>query len=396
MKETKLKINIKGDHTPNKNAKIKCILVNSHKLFEEFNITTNSHGDAQLIFDSSSWKVDATIVIPQGDYWSMVTEDSGPYIELNCPPIAPGPLGWWHHALNIKKPDYSLGQGVKIGVIDTGVGPNASLDHVINLGFINNEHYTPDQGLDIDGHGTNVCGVIAATPKNLRDYAGIAPSATVYSLRVFQNQLTNPNPKDIAKAIIMLADQHKVDLINISQATNTPSSEVHQAILHALKQGVLTICAAGNNMGALSYPAAFPETVSVSAIGNQNEMPSGSIAGAMLSRKEEHLGTGHFSFSAFSNFGDNVNCTAPGVGIITTCPDEKGETSSYGDQSGTSIACAMVTGTLAAILSKNKEFKSLKANSAKVDQMRRLLLENCHDIGLNSEYQGAGLLKFNQ
>ena len=45
---------------------------------------------------------------------------------------------------------------IKIGVIDTGVGPHPYLDHVKKVGSILEGKFDPSGGDDVTGHGSHV------------------------------------------------------------------------------------------------------------------------------------------------------------------------------------------------------------------------------------------------
>ena len=65
------------------------------------------------------------VVLPAGGHWSVVLR--APFsanVQINCPPLPPGQaLDWWHEALGIAAFDPNRGAGIRIGVIDTGCGP---------------------------------------------------------------------------------------------------------------------------------------------------------------------------------------------------------------------------------------------------------------------------------
>lgn len=52
--------------------------------------------------------------------------------------------------------------------------------------------------------------------------------------------------------------------------------------------------------------------------------------------------------AAFSNFGDDVSLTAPGVGVISTVPN-----GGYRPLSGTSMAATVVSGLVARVIQRN-------------------------------------------
>ena len=77
------------------------------------------------------------------------------------------------------------GTGIKVCVIDSGVDP-AHEDLIRNFkGGYNFVENTPTL-MDDCGHGTHVCGIIAATDNSIGT-VGVAPEVDLYACRVFKN-----------------------------------------------------------------------------------------------------------------------------------------------------------------------------------------------------------------
>lgn len=82
--------------------------------------------------------------------------------------------------------DQQLGNGIKIGIIDTGCGPDRALSHVTPVGaYIDGLRYGAGDTTDVDTHGSHTAGIIGARPFSSGDYAGIAPGAELFAMRVF-------------------------------------------------------------------------------------------------------------------------------------------------------------------------------------------------------------------
>ena len=97
------------------------------------------------------------------------------------PPFADvGALDWWHNQLGLTQFDPSLGTGIKVGVIDTGVGPNGCLAHVIDVGAFIDGTFDAGGGADVDSHGSHVCGTIGARPIDPSHRAGIAAGVSLF------------------------------------------------------------------------------------------------------------------------------------------------------------------------------------------------------------------------
>ena len=75
---------------------------------------------------------------------------------------------------------FSRGAGQKVAVIDTGVNRHPRLPALEGGG----DYVSGTDGLqDCDAHGTLVAGIIAAAPSSDDAFAGVAPQATILSIR---------------------------------------------------------------------------------------------------------------------------------------------------------------------------------------------------------------------
>jgi subtilisin len=218
----------------------------------------------------------------------------------------------------------------------------------------------------------------------------VAPGATLIVARVFPGPDAGASQADIANAIDDLSRGRNADLINMSLGADTPSNIELDAIRDALQRGTLCVCAAGNDGGAVSWPAAFDETVAVSAIGLKNTAPVGSLSAGRTPTDPSRLGAQNLYLANFSNFGAQVDCGAPGVGIIATVPERFGLTRPYAPMDGTSMASPVACGALAALLADSASYKSL-TGAARAEEARAILRENCQTIALATVFQGRGL-----
>ncbi len=120
------------------------------------------------------------------------------------------------------------GQGIKIGIIDTGIdfnhpdlfgfGPDGKVTGGYN--FIDNN----EKPIDTTGHGTEVAGIIAADGS----LKGVAPKAKLFAYKVSSNG-DSVSSDLIVKAIHRAIDD-KVNVINISLGVNKTSNEIDQAV----------------------------------------------------------------------------------------------------------------------------------------------------------------------
>jgi thermitase len=174
---------------------------------------------------------------------------------------------------------------------------------------------------DLNGHGTHVAGIIAATTDNGIGGAGVVPGCRLFNVKVADDN-GMVWASSIAKGIVWAVD-NGAKVINISLVVPSSSPALEQAIDYAWSKGVVVIAGAGNNIKSIPvYPAAYSKVTAVAAIDHKGEL------------------------WLKSNYGDWVDAYAPGVEIYSTLPGNN-----YGYQSGTSMATAYVSAVAASTLS---------------------------------------------
>lgn len=212
----------------------------------------------------------------------------------------------------------STGPRVKIGVIDTGIDlTHPDLKANIKGGV--NTISSRKSYADDNGHGTHVAGIIGAL-HNTIGVVGVDPRADLYAIKVL-NRNGSGYFSDIIEGLDW-AVVNNIQVVNMSLGASEGNQSLLDAINRARVAGIVIVAAAGNSAGPVSYPAAYPGVIAVSATDSND------------------------AFAYFSSFGPEVAVAAPGVDVYSTY---KGGT--YATLSGTSMATPHVVGVVALVLS---------------------------------------------
>ena len=143
---------------------------------------------------------------------------------------------------------------------------------------------------------------------------------------------TKPNlidPNVIADGIYACM-ANGVHIINTSFEIAVDAPVLHEAIIAASNAGIVLVASVGNNSSPnVLYPAKYPEVIAVSSL-QLNAYPD-------------------LSLSTLSNWGPEVDFTAPGTAITSTWIG-----SAYNMSWGTGQAAAHVSGVAALMLSAGK------------------------------------------
>ncbi|WP_421845012.1 type VII secretion-associated serine protease mycosin [Mycobacterium sp.] len=145
---------------------------------------------------------------------------------------------------------YSRGDGQLVAVIDTGVAPHPRLGEVTPGGdYIS----AGGDGLeDCDAHGTLVAGVIAARPTATDSFSGVAPDASILSIRQYSKLFQPINPIATGSTVP-----------NGLQLLTADLETLAQAIVHAAKLGATVIAIPR----AICLPAPATTTIDQSVLG---------------------------------------------------------------------------------------------------------------------------------
>lgn len=277
----------------------------------------------------------------------------------------------WHHGvINTVNAwgssDASKGDGVTVAVLDTGVDythPDLAANIKSHTSVVEVSDGGSADGKDMNSHGTHCAGIIAALENNVGG-VGVAPKAKISSIQVM-NKNGSGNTAYTAKGLEAALAQD-VDVISMSLGSEYYDAVLQKTIDKVVKKGIVVVAAAGNGddlgygTSQKCYPAACNNVIAVAATDEEKW------------------------FTEFSNYGTWVDIAAPGAEIYSTAPTyaydsigENGNTvpgeTNYKKDSGTSMACPIVAGTVALMLANNKTLRDTN-NKSCVDRITKDLI----------------------
>ncbi len=200
------------------------------------------------------------------------------------------------------------------------------------------------------GHGTHVAGTAAAQTNNGRGIASIAHNVKLMACKSSNNVGLYGVFEALEYAIV-----NNADVINCSWGGKNGSTILEELVAEAVKRDIILVAAAGNENTSLpSFPAGYPEVISVAS-----------------STKEDKR-------SNFSNYGTTIDIVAPGSDIVS-CSVEG--TTNYFANFGTSMASPNVSSLIALMLSQKPELTP--------SQVKNCLLSTADNIDAkNPDYKG--------
>ena len=210
------------------------------------------------------------------------------------------------------------GNGVRVGVIDTGIDNSHP---ALNGKVIKRRDYVRDGKATslYNPHGTHVAGTIAANFSGLK---GVAPKASLLDYRVLDVNGSGTFA-NVTQAVIDAVNDG-CHIINMSLGSSYSHAPLQKAISYAVSKNVLVVVAAGNEgANRISYPAGYPEVVSVGAV--QFDPINGNVIVPQT--------------PWFSNTNPQVDICADGWQTFSCVPGNK-----YAAYSGTSMSSPIVCG----------------------------------------------------
>lgn len=158
----------------------------------------------------------------------------------------------------------SMGQGVVVAVVDTGVTANEDGFFELLQGhdFVEDD----DRPDDMNGHGSHVAGTIGQRSNNGIGVAGVAPKVSILPVRVLDANGSGDNTS-VAEGIIWAVD-NGANIINLSLGGPSPSEAIADAVAYAYENNVTVVAATGNDgfTDFIGYPAAYRTPIAVGSV----------------------------------------------------------------------------------------------------------------------------------
>ncbi|WP_253739088.1 S8 family serine peptidase [Halohasta salina] len=256
------------------------------------------------------------------------------------------------------------GEGVTVGVIDTGINPNHISLELNNGDSTNNykgawhTYYYPNgsftlgdtregvnapEPFDSDGHGTHVSGTIAGGNQT-GTAIGVAPDVRlIHSTPLYDG---SGYGFDIIGSMQWMAEQDP-DIVSMSLGSSTPTTSELEEVQNLRTLGITVVSSSGNSgEGHIGFPSAYEPVIGVGATDSSRNVPSFSSGGT-------------YNLDEYNVTKDQNSWEDPQVSPYIVAPGDSVWSASYWDEdsltrkSGTSMAAPHVSGIVALMLANN-------------------------------------------
>ncbi len=239
--------------------------------------------------------------------------------------------------------------------VDAGEGGN-KIDDLVGWDFVSNDN-NPIQNWANNDHGTHVAGCAGAVGHNAIGVVGTSPIVSILACKGAPDN-TNSNGVQFAYDQMKYAGEVGADIINASWGGPGSGTYPNSIVNYVTALGATVVAAAGNanlehTASYQDFPADCTNALNVAATNVSDQKAS------------------------FSDFGEPIDVSAPGDGILSTIIAGNG----YAAYGGTSMASPVVAGVAALVKALHPTMTS--------QQLRDRLMYTADPIDdLNPGYEG--------
>jgi subtilisin family serine protease len=266
------------------------------------------------------------------------------------------------------------GSGISVAILDTGIDEgHAELSGQVNY----TKDYTDESGtvgMDYEGHGTVVAGILASKGIGDGKFQGVAPGVSLMNIKVINS--TGSGYLDWVVDGIRNATIEGADVISLSLgATSDGWYYIHKAVEDAVANGSVVVSASGNEgseFGTVSTPGDVLESITVGSCSIDLYMLSFSSAGPTDNQKL-----------------CKPDMVAPGAYIIGSASSEGSYSDTfihngneYAIMSGTSMSTPIISGMVAILK---------QATNGSPELIKTALMDSATDLGYTQYRQGYGV-----
>jgi len=266
-------------------------------------------------------------------------------------------------------PDDAIGQGITVAILDSGLEMSEDFEE----GRVEFWDYTRGgvrtKPYDDYGHGTHIAGLVASAAKRHPEYGGVTPAVSLKVFKVLDKHGRGRTSQVLRAMEYIVANRHLlgIDVINLSLGhpvyEPAATDPLVQAVELAVRRGITVVVSSGNNgynpftseigYGGINSPGNAPSAITAGAANTQHTVVRRDDVVAPFSSRGP---TWHDGYA-------KPDVVAPGVGLVSniarrgTLVGDKSITvvdSRYASLSGSSMASAVTTGLVAAIMATNR------------------------------------------
>ncbi|MGV9270807.1 S8 family serine peptidase [Kitasatospora sp. NPDC003701] len=230
---------------------------------------------------------------------------------------------------------------VDVAVIDSGSDYyHPDLNVVRRVNCVGVTSCVENAGVDDDGHGSNVAGIIGGLDNGI-GYVGVAPGARIWSVKSLNSKGEGTTEEIVNGIDWVTAHAGEIEVANLSLGFDGTEQSVVDAVNRAISKGIVVVVSAGNDHRdvANQSPANVPDAITVSSLSDADGKPGGLGNFAWCNKNNRNKDD---TLSDYSNFGRGVDIAAPG-----DCIQSAFRNGGYSNYSGTSQAAPHVAGAAA-------------------------------------------------